>query len=476
MASRHVLPFVLALAGSLIAAARASPQPTEPASARLEAPEPPEPVTAFVDVTVLPMTGEERLEHRTVVARGDRIESISPSAQAAIPPDAKLVDGAGRFLMPGLADLHVHLRSAEEFILYLANGVTTVRNLNGGPVHLTWRWEIEQKQELGPRIFTSGAILDGDPPVFYGNRVLRTVAEARAEVRRQGRAGYDAIKVYSLLPPELYDAVVEESAVVGLPVVGHVPYGVGVERALAAGQKSLEHLYGYVNAAEAEGSALQGRWDYRRLYGAVEIDPKRLEELAVATAKAGVWNCPTLVGIDHMVPEEEARQLLSRPYMEALPPMLRGIWNPRSGYLKEYMAESSPELRRQGRQTRRQIVRALHQAGARLLLGTDAGAPYTAPGFSIHEELQNLVDSGLTPYEAIRTGTSAAAEFLGVTDRQGTIEVGKVADLLLLESDPLESVAHLRLRVGVMARGFWLPETQLRQFLVDQAARFRRAP
>ncbi len=427
---------------------------------------------ALVNVNLVPMDSERILAGQTVVVRDGRIVWLGPASEAPLPEGSEVIEGQGAYLLPGLADLHVHISSQEEFLLYVANGITVLRDMNGSARHLSWRQAIADGELLAPQLYAASPTIDGSPSVYGGGMLsVATAAEARGVVREQAQAGYDFIKVYSRLSPEVYDAIIAEAGAYGLPVVGHVPVDVGLEHALAAGQASLEHLLGYVDALEADDSPLRGQWTYRRLYGAIEIDETRIAPVAQATRAAGVWNCPTLVAMDRWLPPDEAQTLLAQPHLRYLPPSVYARWNRMKGSVSAWLADSDPALRQQGRLVRQRIVRGLRDAGARLLLGTDAGSIYVEPGFSIQVELQNLVEAGLTPYEAIRAGTHDAAEFLGASDEFGTLAVGKRADLLLVEGNPLTDVAHLQCRVGVMLRGQWLPEARLQQLLEEQAAR-----
>jgi imidazolonepropionase-like amidohydrolase len=430
---------------------------------------------AFANVNVVAMDSERVSPGQTVIVHGERIVWIGPAAETPLPEGATVVEGQGRYLLPGLADMHVHVLSEEDFLLYVANGVTVVRDMNGRPAHLRWREEIASGELLGPTLYVAGPIIDGDPPVYPGGTLsVGTAQEASEVVQAQKEAGYDFIKIYSLLSKKVYDAIVSEAGEQELPVVGHVPVYVGLEHALQVGQYSLEHLFGYVDVLESATSPLQGEWSYRRLYGAIEIDEAGIPEIAQATRAAGVWNCPTLVALDRWMPADEAQALLEQPHMRYVSPHVLARWSGMRGFVNTWLADSDAAARRHGRQVRRLIVKGLRDAGAGLLLCTDAGPFYVEPGFSIHVELQNLVEAGLTPYEAIRAGTRDAAEFLGASDEFGTVAVGKRADLILVEDNPLENVGNLQYRVGVMIRGRWLPEATLQQMLEELATSYGR--
>jgi imidazolonepropionase-like amidohydrolase len=389
-------------------------------------------VTAFVDVNVVPMDTERVLEHHTVLVRDGRIVAVGK--EVALPDDAVRIDGRGRYLMPGLADMHAHNWYAQEHLLFLANGVTTIRNMWGTPLQQKRRREIEAGTRLGPTLHTSGPILDGVPPVWPRSMILTTVEAARKAVRRLKADGYPSLKVYNSLDEKVYGALVDEAHAQGLRVVGHVPRAVGIEGALAAKQDSIEHLEGYLDLA-----------------------PGQRGPFAKKTAAAGVWNCVTLIVYwSHLRWDELPQQ----PELKYVPAPLRRTW--------ETMVKSRPDgthlkrLRRL-REASRAMTKALREAGAKLLLGTDCATPHIIAGWAAHRELGLLVEAGLTPYEALCAGTINAAAYLG--DDFGTVQAGKRADLVLVEANPLADVKNAARRVGVMVRGRWLSAAELQRRL-----------
>lgn len=431
-------------------------------SVHTSASEPAKNSIAFIHVHVVPMDRDVVLQDHTIIVREGRIAALGPSTELSVPDDVRVIEGNGRFVLPGLADMHVHVVSEHDYPLYLANGVTVVRNLNGQPWHMASRDRLRQNDILGPLLYTSGPIVDGTSPVFANNVRLATPQHARETVAAHKAAGYDFVKVYSRLARDVYDAILGEAQVQDIKVVGHLPVSVPIHEALAGGHYALEHLYGYVDALAVEQT--EG-WSPRLLYGGVVVDTSGLAALARETRKAGVWNCPTLVALDRWVPPDEVASIMTQSHMQWLSPEMRSSWRWMRGFLASYLQGSSVERRALGRQNRRRIVKALQEAGADLLLCTDAGGPYMAPGFSIHAELQNLVEAGLTPYEALRTGTWNAAVFLDDVANSGSLGVGKRADLVLVEHNPLDDVAHLQYPIGVMVRGQWLTQEDLQRML-----------
>ncbi len=431
--------------------------------------------TAFVGVTVVPMDTERLVPGQTVIIQDGRITELGPTESTPVPPGARRIDGRGKYLMPGLADMHVHLYFMAEGDLrvFLANGVTFVRGMWGSPRDVQWRERIARGELLGPTLVTAGPLIDGSPPIWNDSLVAETFADGERIVLEQKKAGYDFIKVYNRLTPEAYAGLTSTAKREGLPFAGHVPFSVGLEGVFAAGQRSIEHLTGYLESLQAENSEVRGKWDWTsRLRQIDYVDEAKLPSVIEATKQSGIWNCPTLILTQRYVSSEEAQVLARQPEMRFVAPWVREMWDPSKDFrLKDLKAEDFARLRRRDALLLK-VTRALHDAGARLLLGTDTGNPYVIPGFSVHEELALWVQAGLTPYEALRAATNDAAEFTGRLEEFGTVEPGKRADLLLLDANPLEDVANTRRRSGVMVRGRWLPEAELQAMLEEVAASY----
>ena len=420
---------------------------------------------AVVDVNIVPMDSERIVLHQTVIIDNGRIVKIDDSSKI-IPSESMVrIAGNGRYLMPGLADMHTHTWAIADFLLFLANGVTTIRNMWGSRRHLLWRKRIDRGELLGPAIFTAGPIIDGNPPIWNTSKPVVTLQEAQEEVAEEKKLGYDFVKVYNRLSLDAYEAIVESARKHGMPVAGHVPTAVGLETALKSGQ-TIEHLTGYIDAMEADDSPMRGKLDRPSRRVAVNyLDEGKLSGIVESTVTANVWNCVTLVVTRKFVPLKQAQELLRDPIMRFVPPAWLASWDPSKDFRMKDLTDADFELLRKADDVRKNITRRLHDAGARILLGTDNPNPFVVPGFSIHEELRNLVDAGLSPYEAIKAGTRDAAEFLNALPDFGTIEVGKRADLILLEANPLENVENITKRIGVMVRGEWFTEDQLEEML-----------
>lgn len=427
------------------------------------APAPAQDAAAFVGVDVVPMDREGVLEDRTVLVRDGRIDRVGPSDEVEVPDGAR-VAAEGGWLMPGLAEMHAHIppqggRDWMERVLflYVANGVTTARGMLGQPAHLELKEDVAAGDVLGPRIYTSG-------PSINGNSIPNPDSARRA-VRHQVEAGYDFLKIHPGLTSAEYEAVVEEAEKAGIDWAGHVSLDVGLRRALETGQATIDHLDRYVEALVPDSEELTNEEVGFFGFGVVDrADRSKIEEVARATAEAGVWNVPTQSLLERVLSPESPEEMASAPEVRYMPDDVVESW-------KESKAEfdrnpqNTPERREAFIQLRRDIIEALHEAGAPLLLGSDAPQVFQVPGFSLHDELELMVASGLTPFEALLTGTRNVAEFFGDGDEYGTVEEGKAADLLLLGANPLEDVSASSDIRGVMVRGTWLPAEEIERRL-----------
>jgi len=425
-----------------------------------------QPVVAFVDVNVVPMDSERIVAHQTVVTRDGRIFTMGPAATTAVPHEAQIVSGRGRYLMPGLVDMHAHFSrpalpghevmsnsatyqsdNVRFGLILVANGITTVRCMFGDTAILALARATASRRTLGPQIFTTGPITDGVPPMWPNTRAVATLAEGRRAVQDDKAAGFLAIKVYSKLSDSVYRAIIEEAAASHLEVVGHAPWSVGLLGAIAAKQHTIEHLDSFLEALQPPGSLDSVKWaDMLKA-----ADTTKLPDIARKVAASGSWIDPTII-VDQELPID------SNFAWEAslLPPgVLRRM---KAGYPTS--GEDTASVRRQI-QLDIQIVRELHRAGARLLLGTDFSKPTVIAGFSLHDELQYFVDAGLSPYEALLAGTRSAAEAMEKQQEFGTVAPGMRADLLLLSANPLADVGSASKRVGVLLHGRWIPQKLL---------------
>jgi imidazolonepropionase-like amidohydrolase len=444
-------PLALLLGAALLAPSlaprAAAAQPAAPAA----------PALAIVGATVLPMDDGRVLARHTVVVRGDRIVAVGPDGRVPVPAGATRIDGRGRYLLPGLVDAHVHFDGAEferDLALYLANGVTTVRNMRGTPAHLALRGRVARGELLGPTVYTAGP---------YPDRLPATT-DPDAIVREQQAAGYDFLKVHDReFPRERYLALARSARARGMPLLGHVPPAVGLGTAVREGHRTAEHVE-----------------DLMQSFFEMRLDDARFPAL-VDTLRAGrTCVVPTLVVFGNVVRHLEQFPdlfgLQSRPELRYVRPALRDAWAPeRNSYVRRGRANEAAvpaSAARAGEQFAflKRMTGALHAGGVPLVAGSDAGVPHTLPGYSLVEELALLREAGLPPHAALRAATRTAAECMDRAGEFGAVAPGLRADLLLLDRDPLADVAAAGDPSGVVVRGRWLDRAALRRGLEAAAA------
>jgi imidazolonepropionase-like amidohydrolase len=433
---------------------------------------------AFVDVSIVPMDADHVLEHQTVLIRGDRIAALGPAASTPVPDGATRIEGHGKWLMPGLVDMHVHLGDADDGTLYVANGVTTIRNMWGTLETLATRADYAAGRALGPTVYTTGPILDGKPPIWPGSLAIENAEEADKELTAEKAAGYDFVKVYSRLGKDAYLGILAAAKKHGLRVVGHVPDAVGLDSVLAAGgQESTEHLLGYLMAVQEDHSPALGKPEVgaNSRVALAHVDDAKLADIVRRTKAAGVWNCVTLVFFERFAALDDRDALLRLPAVKYVSAEQLATWDPKKDFRMQGMTTKDFATVRALVAFDERVTRALRDAGARLLLGTDTSNPFVIAGFAVHEELALLVDAGLTPFEALRAGTADAAEFLHAEREFGRVAPGLRADLILVDGNPLADVHNAARTSGVVLRGQWLPAVRLEAAL-DRLAQDRAGP
>jgi hypothetical protein len=444
-----------------------------PATARQE------PVTAFVNVAVLPMDSERVLENQTVVVRGERIVAIGPAASVAVPAGATRIEGGGRFLMPGLAEMHAHIPGgntpatvvADIMFLYVANGITTIRGMLGAPTQFEWRDRAARGEIVAPTMFLAG-------PSLNGNSVTDAASALRL-VQQNHEAGYDLQKVHPFNGRAAYDSAAAAARRLGFTMAGHVPQDVGLMRALEVKQ-DIDHLDGYLEAAVPP--AVHARIVHPTeviTWGEIlrSIDASRIPALVEATVRAGVYNTPTMYLWENIWGEVDIDSVMALPEMRYATPQQRQAWpnNKAQRLAADAQQGITPADRRRLIDFRRTLLKALADGGALLLMGTDSPQLFNVPGYALHHELRLARTAGLTPYQVLRSGTANVGryvrEVLEKPDAFGTVAEGQRADLVLLEGNPLENLDALTRRVGVMVRGRWYDAERLRQGLAEIAAR-----
>ena len=415
---------------------------------------PPLPPVVIENVHVLPLDRERMLSRQTIVIENGRITWIGAARRAQIPAGAHTIDGSGKFLMPGLVDVHVHLASNPEdeqralLKLFVANGVTTVVNLRGTPQILELRSAVAEGRVFGPTIYTAGPYIN-EPFVTTPDDVERAVVEQR-------RAGYDFVKLHGDLTREAYVRLNAVARREGIRVIGHAPRNLGLDVMFEQRQYALAHAeeFLYDTHNRSTDSSLPH----------VEA---RIPEFARRTGRAGIWLMPNLTAYKAIARQvQDLNAMLARREMQYLPRTVRTGWGPTTNPYTNRISRNRylPMMLRY--QLLEKMVREFHANGVRLLVGTDAMNTGVVPGFSAHDELADLVAAGLTPYQALRAATAHAAEFLDRGER-GIVAVGQNADLVLLDANPLEDIGNARRIAGVVLRGRWLSRSDVERMLDD---------
>ncbi len=419
-------------------------------------------VIAFANVTVIPMDRERALPDQTVIVRGERIEAIGPSASVQIPAGATRIDGRGKFLLPGMAEMHAHIPNGPNateadmhrtLLLFAGNGITTIRGMLGEPRHLPLRQAVLKGAVIGPTIFTSG--------VSFNQNTAKAADVAVKMVQDQKAAGYDFLKIHPGVPRDVFDAVAAEANKLGLPFSGHVPADVGLERALSAKFRSIDHMDGYFEFAVKPNAPVDLKNPgFFGVNFTEHLDQARLAKAVADTKRAGVWIVPTQGLLEIFMSMATPEELAKRPGVEFMPPQLVAAWTKqRQGFMAQ------PGFNKQNNdrflQERRKLLKALHDAGVDIILGSDAVQTFSVPGYSIFNEMNAMALAGLKPYDIYVTGSRNVARFFNREKESGTIAVGKIADLVLVDADPLVTVANFEKQTGTMLRGRWYPRTDL---------------
>ncbi|HEX4424574.1 MAG TPA: amidohydrolase family protein [Terriglobales bacterium] len=476
---RSSLLLILLVAASIVSTAFAVAQ---------QQPAPSAPI-AISHVTLI-NPARSSVEHdATVIIEGDHIGAVLIGAMVKLPGNTRLIDGHGKFLIPGLWDMHVHSAFGDWFPggrdiilpLFVANGVTGVRDMGGDlPVLLAWRKQIAAGKMPGPRMVVSGPMLDAVLPSgklrFPGSIAVTTPDSARAAVDQLKSQGVDFIKVQSVISHDAYLAAAAEAHEQNLPFVGHVPDKVRITEAVAAGQKSIEHLMGsFEGCSSEEQKFIDGQGNTQLLLSTT--DQKKCSELLALLAKTPTWQCPTLAwqrGGTFL----DQRDLAHDPLGKYVPAYWRDVtW-------KRFYDEMIPDLQKDPLALRKEyfarnlkMVADMHHAGVPFLAGTDtAPAIFVLPGFSLHDELANFVEAGFTPMEALQTGTSNPAKFFGTEATQGSIAKDKLADLVLLDADPLADIHNTRKIAAVIANGHLYDRAALDALLKNAEAAAAHLP
>ena len=417
--------------------------------------------SVIVDVSVVhPETNSVRM-HQNVEFEGDRIVSIGTKAPGR---RARRIDGRGKFLIPGLWDMHVHWYDKPTLNVFTANGVTGVREMFGNRELLGWRDAIEAGKMAGPRMVVGSPIVDGPKPFWKTSLPAGTEAEGRAVLRQVKKAGYDFVKVYSFLPPPAYFGILDEAKKLKFPADGHIPHRVSVSQAAEAGQRCAEHLYGFAMssarredefrraverfASKGPNGIMDAIWHMEDAIAA-SLDFEK-EQAIFGQLKAGpMYQCPTLVVL-HALANHFDPAFRNHPHIAYMfKSFVNGFWEPpKPPDLKEHLA-----LERKAYKRNFDLVSRMHKAGVPIVAGSDVFNPYTFPGFSLHDELRLFVLAGMTPAEALCTATVNPARMLNKQATMGSVKVGGAADLVLLDGNPLADIRNTTRIATVVQRG-----------------------
>jgi imidazolonepropionase-like amidohydrolase len=473
------MPFALLLPFLLPALLLAEPTPAPRPTPH---PTPQQRPIVFTHVTVIDGTGVQPQPDRTIVITGQQISALGKTGSVAIPDGAQVIDANGKFLIPGLWDMHVHISGShvekEQFLsMCLANGVTGVRDMGGNLLETfhQWRQEMQEGTRIGPHIVAAGLMVEGPEPSWPLISIpVRTPDEGRQAVRSLIEQGAEFVKVYSRIPRDAYFALADECKKQQIPFAGHVTIFVTPAEASDAGQKSIEHLNGLLLACSTHEDEIKRRGP-NQLIGEI-VDTYSAQKAAALFAhfvKNQTWQVPTLAVrragafIDDLASTPDAR-------LKYILPSNRERWKPENDFRYKNRTAAQIADRKRLYQKELEVVGAMRRAGVPIMAGTDVGNPYVFPGFSLHDELALLVEAGLTPMEALQAATRNPAKFLERTDL-GTVETGKIADLVLLDANPMEEIRNTRRIAAVVVGGRLLSKASLDAMLAEVAAAASRS-
>jgi imidazolonepropionase-like amidohydrolase len=408
----------------------------------------------FRDANVISMTSP-KAEKQTVVVTDGKISSVlKAGVQIKLPEGATVIDATGKYLMPGLAEMHGHIPPPnapaglldDVLYLYLANGITTVRGMLGHDGQTTIRDEQRKGMVIAPNLYVAG-------PSFNGQSI-NSVDDAVNKVKTQKKEGWDLLKVHPGLTREEYEAMAKTAKAEGMRFAGHVPEAVGLMRAIELGHETFDHIDGYLEYVTDDKGV---------------IDEKKLAEAVKKSKEAGVWIVPTSALWKILYNGVPLQTLKDYPELKYVPVGAIGGW---SKMYEQRAAQLKPEQVKLMLDNRTRILKALHEGGVKILMGTDAPQQFSVPGFSLHRELLEMKAAGMSNYEILKSGTVNVGEYFKKQDSFGTIEPGRRADVVLLSADPLADITNVSKIEGVMVRGKWYPKKAIEDRLLGIAAKY----
>ncbi|MCY3411330.1 MAG: amidohydrolase family protein [Candidatus Heimdallarchaeota archaeon] len=415
------------------------------------------------NVNIIPVTRHTILEKHDILIEGETIIRIEENINDA---ESTVINAQGKYLIPGLTDMHVHAWNERDLKLFVANGVTTIRNMWGSPIQLAWKKLIRSGEFISPSIYTTSPLVDGSPPIWNGSYVVTNEIDAKTVLELVVKAGYDQLKVYNLLTEEAYEALVEESKKVGIKITGHIPNDVGLHRAIEDGHFCIEHLSHYFSNCIDKELLIDAPKDFKEFseYVCRNYDEQIMKDLVSKSIQYNVWNCVTLIVNNRIARPSKTDEFLSEDAMKYVSKGKKASWNPST----DFRAKDSDEEKEMWMDKRFEILKRITEEmriqKAKVLFGTDTPNPFVVPGYSVHQEFSLLSDCGYTNYELLELATRTSAEFMG-SDEFGVVAVGKRADLVLLDHNPLDDIENLKNPFALFLRGTYYSRKDLQTLL-----------
>jgi len=412
----------------------------------------------IINVNIIDVKTGEVLPNRHVGIDSDKI-SIIYEGSMSLETNEHSIDGKGGYLIPGLWDMHTHYfwNFTASNPLLIANGITGVREMWGNMDAInSARASIAKGDMIGPDIYSAGAIIDGVPPIWPGSSGVANAEEAVAEVDKQIASGVDFLKVYSRLTKEAFMAIADRANEKGIPFAGHIPPSINIWEAMASGMKSSEHMYGILEGSNAEQALLASQpssFSQKSMEIMIDnFDEQLFDSLATVMAESDMWLSPTLTVLRSIAYLDDSTYT-NDERMKYLPAFMTSTWNPKNDFRFKDRKPEFYEVSRAKYKKQLSLMGRLANKGVKIIAGTDYPNPYCFPGFSLHDELELMVEGGMTSLQALQAATLNAAIFQNKEDEFGSIEGGKLASMVLLKANPLKDINNTREIEAVILRG-----------------------